>query len=405
MLKPLEHPRLAKIIREAVGHAAQKTMVLSDAVMSMPSSNYTDPDRFNLEVRRIFRRLPMMLGASAELKEPGSFKTMTVAGVPVLITRGADGAVRSFINSCTHRGTAVATEERGSAKRFTCPYHGWTFGQKGELLAVASAQDFGEIDKSCHSLRSLPVAERAGLIFGSVDPKGAVDLDQYLCGIDAVLQAFNFENWYFFGSRRLEGPNWKIAFDGYLDLYHLPVLHRQTFGHLKLGNRAIYHHWGPHQHLIPIDHRLAALSAIPEDEWPDMLVLLGVWALFPGTSMSGFAEIPGCGRAVSVAQLFPGSTVGSSYTYQSYLLEREPTPEAAELVQRNFDLLETVVRDEDYATGFLQQQALEAGGMEEVKFGRNEGGLQEFHRWVDRIVSTADEDLGGLFQPAENEVL
>ena len=65
-----------------------------------------------------------------------------------------------------------------------------------------------------------------------------------------------------------------------------------------------------------------------------------------------------------------------------------------------FDLLEKVVEDEDYATGFLQQRALKAGGREFVLFGRNEGGGHRFHGWVDRLLEAEDGDLNALFAGA-----
>jgi hypothetical protein len=57
-----------------------------------------------------------------------------------------------------------------------------------------------------------------------------------------------------------------------------------------------------------------------------------------------------------------------------------------------------VVAEEDYATGLKQQQAMETGAKDHVLFGRNEGGGHNFHRWVDTILETSDEDLPKLFQ-------
>ncbi|MDB5447396.1 MAG: hypothetical protein JWQ97_2713, partial [Phenylobacterium sp.] len=34
-----------------------------------------------------------------------------------------------------------------------------------------------------------------------------------------------------------------------------------------------------------------------------------------------------------------------------------------------------------------------------VLFGRNEGGAQAFHGWVERILAASDADLAGMFQP------
>jgi hypothetical protein len=56
-----------------------------------------------------------------------------------------------------------------------------------------------------------------------------------------------------------------------------------------------------------------------------------------------------------------------------------------------------VVRDEDYATGKRQHQALQSGLMKEVLFGRNEKGGQVFHQWAKRLTRASDEELVAIF--------
>ena len=41
-----------------------------------------------------------------------------------------------LVNRCAHRGTMVCPADRGHARTFTCPYHGWTYDLSGELLGV-----------------------------------------------------------------------------------------------------------------------------------------------------------------------------------------------------------------------------------------------------------------------------
>ncbi len=60
--------------------------------------------------------------------------------------------------------------------------------------------------------------------------------------------------------------------------------------------------------------------------------------------------------------------------------------------------MEHVVRDEDYATGLKIQRTVKTGAKKEFVFGRNEGGAQYVHGWIDAILETADEDLSDLFR-------
>jgi len=393
MNKLLDTSELAAMVRTGMAHARARTIEKAPGVLKLPAKRYYDPKIFEAEMRQIFRRIPLLLATTAELPKPGDFKTIEAVGVPVLIARGQDGVVRAFVNSCSHRGTAVATEPRGNARRFVCPYHGWTFTQKGELMGVASADDFGSIDKSCYGLVELPAAERAGLIWVILNEKPSVSFDAFLAGYDKLLSHFGFETWRFFESRVIEGPNWKIAYDGYLDFYHLPVLHKNTFGE-AMCNQALYYNWGPHQRVQAPTPDLLDFEDKPESEWPDELMLKGVWTIFPHISIASFDR---GGRAVMISQLLPGATVDRSYTTQIYLTPKEPTPENAAELTAQFKFLETVVKDEDYATGFRQQIALKNGGRDHVLFGENEGGAQRFHTWVDRLIAARDDELEALF--------
>ena len=59
------------------------------------------------------------------------------------------------------------------------------------------------------------------------------------------------------------------------------------------------------------------------------------------------------------------------------------------------------MQHEDYGTGLRQQKALDAGLTEYVYVGRNEGGGQVFHGWVQKLLDTANEDLNALFSPVK----
>ena len=90
--------QLLEMTRSLIAHAQAGTIDQAPAVARIPVSAYTDPALFELEKKRIFRRLPLMLAPACELPEPGSYKAITVVGVPVLLTRQKDGSVAAFLN-------------------------------------------------------------------------------------------------------------------------------------------------------------------------------------------------------------------------------------------------------------------------------------------------------------------
>jgi len=387
--------QLIEMAKHNLSHANAGTIEQTDAILKVPASNYTDEARWHLEMDRVFKRVPLMLAMTAEMPNPGDYKSMMAVDTPVLISRGQDGEVRAFVNMCRHRGSQIMPEGTGNTARFTCPYHAWSYSQAGELIGVYSEQDFGDVDRSCNSLVSLPVAERAGLIWVMINPNAGLDIDTFLSGYDELLGHFGFENWHFFESRTLKGPNWKIAYDGYLDLYHLPILHKDTFGN-QFPNQALYYAWGPHQRVSSPDPTLEKYQGVPESEWSTEHLMAGVWTIFPHVSIAGF---DGGGRGVMLSQLFPGDSPLESITVQNYLMEKPPeNDEITELAHEQFKFLEYVVAEEDYATGLRQQKALLTGALPHVMFGRNEGGGQAFHGWLEKILAADDQALPALFQ-------
>jgi carnitine monooxygenase subunit len=394
--------RLQEVARDVLTHVQDETFRFAPDVMTVDARVYTDEERFQREKQKLFRRLPLMLAASCELRTTGDYKAMEVAGVPVLLTRGKDGVARAFLNACTHRA-AILAQGSGNASRFSCPYHGWTFTNQGALLGIASADDFGAVSKATMGLREFPTFEKAGLIWAVLDTGSTLDIAAFLSGYDRLLEGFGLEKWHLVDSRTLKGANWKLALDAHLEFYHIPVLHKNTFGP-AVDNKALYYSSGPHQRLIrtqqvpnrvlPDQANLFNCIGKPESEWPTEAMMLGEWILFPHVSINSFYN---GGRGVIVSQVFPGATVDESFTIQNYLVENEPDEDSRAEALKNAEFLAHVVNDEDLPTSNGQQRVLESGLLPTVCYGKNEGGLQHFHRWIDRILETDDAQLNALF--------
>ena len=389
--------QLIELAKQDLAHGRAGTLDQVDEILQIPVENYYDQDRFDREVAKIFRRIPLVLGATAELPNPGDYKAVEAAGVQVLITRTRDNQVKAFVNMCSHRGARLVDPGNGTAHKFTCPYHAWTYSPDGDLVAIYSNDDFGDLDKSCHGLTELPCLESAGIIWVTLDPNSKLDIKSFLSGYDAMLENFGLSTWHHQHTQTVQGPNWKVAYDGYLDYYHLPILHKETFG-ADMGNQANYYSWGPHTHMGRPDTHWESYENLPEEEWPTDELVQGVWTIFPHISIASFG---GGGRSIMLSQLFPGKTPETSYTNQIFLMEKEPdTDQLKAEAQQQFDFLKYVVQEEDYATGIALQKNLDVGAKTHVMFGKNEGGGQAFHKWVDKILDASDEELPGLFSGA-----
>lgn len=386
--------RLIDSAKRTLAHHRAGTQDQADGVYRVPATNYYDPTRWREEMDAIFRRLPLVMGFSAELPEPGSYKATEAAGVSVLMTRGNDGAMRAFVNMCSHRGAIVVEDGVGTARRFSCPYHAWTYDLTGDLVGVLDRDDFGDFDASCNGLTPLAVAERAGIIWVTITPGVSLDIDTHLQGYDEVLDYLDIGSCTMVGTNVIAGPNWKVAYDGYLDLYHLPVLHRASFG-ADMPNKAIYDAWGPHQKVSSPSGFVERFEDLPEDEWPDQALFGGLATIFPHVSVASFES---GGKIYMISQLFPGDGPDKSVTLQNFLAVGEVDDERREEIVKTMAFLEHVVRDEDYYTGNRIQRSVKTGAKTHFLFGRNEGGGQRFHKWVDALIATDDADLPALYE-------
>lgn len=196
---------------------------------------FVDESIYRLELERIFAMCWMYIGHESQIPDPGDFLTTSIGEDPVLVTRGKDGQVRAFLNSCSHRGAKVCRSELGNATMFRCPYHGWCYNGDGDLIAVPrSKQIYGpdvELDRDTLGLREVAQLDTyAGLIFATWNPSAA-PLTDYLGGMTTYLDLM-FE--------RMEGGvevvggvhrwtidcNWKIPSENFAgDHYHVTSTH------------------------------------------------------------------------------------------------------------------------------------------------------------------------------------
>jgi len=83
---------------------------------------YYDPARYQREVSVLFRRHPIVVAYSGQLRKAGDFVVHNDTGQPILVVRGTDGVLRAFLNVCRHRSASVELKPGGANKRaFVCP--------------------------------------------------------------------------------------------------------------------------------------------------------------------------------------------------------------------------------------------------------------------------------------------
>ncbi|MFC5181349.1 aromatic ring-hydroxylating oxygenase subunit alpha [Actinomadura harenae] len=194
---------------------------------------FSDPALYQQELGRVFARSWLFLAHETQFGRAGDFFTTFMGADPVIVTRQRDGTYRVLLNSCRHRGMRVCRYDSGNAKAFTCPYHGWSYGTDGTLIAVPEERAaYGErLDRSEWGLAAVPRVETyKGLVFGTWDTE-IPPLREYLGDVTYFLDVLldpdgqgavmvpGVHKW------RMRG-NWKLAAEQFAgDTYHVASTH------------------------------------------------------------------------------------------------------------------------------------------------------------------------------------
>ena len=194
---------------------------------------FSDPDIYQRELKQIFAKCWLFLGHRSQLPNENDFIATYMGEDPVIVTRQPGGKIGAFLNMCRHRGNRVCRADSGNQRTFTCPFHGWTYGNNGDLKVVPGHKQVyhEELDMEAHGL--IPVAridDYKGMIFATFD-KNAPALDEYLGDmawyLDMALDRREGGIEFLPGVHKWRIKcNWKFPVDNFAgDSYHGPVSH------------------------------------------------------------------------------------------------------------------------------------------------------------------------------------
>lgn len=209
-------------------------------------SLYTDAAIYQEELNKIWFQTWVYVGHESEIPSPNDFVMKSIGPEPVIMTRDKSGEIHLLHNRCPHRGNRVCMTEQGNARSFTCPYHGWTFANDGDLKGYPFPSGYEGVDRRELGLgRVSRVGNYRGFIFGSMAAEGPT-LEEHLGAamrsIDALCETSpegKVEITAGFLKHKVKA-NWKFLVENETDGYHPSFVHASIFEVAQSGIGTLY---------------------------------------------------------------------------------------------------------------------------------------------------------------------
>jgi benzoate/toluate 1,2-dioxygenase alpha subunit len=219
-------------IRKALDTAVEDDS--ANGVHRVSRDIFTDPALFELEMKHIFEGNWIYLAHESQIPNRNDYFTTYIGRQPIFIARNKDNEVNAFINACSHRGSMICRHKRGNKATFTCPFHGWTFSNSGQLLKVKDPDGAGYPEQfHVEGSRDLKKVARfeayRGFLFGSLNP-GVKPLAEHLGETTKIVdmmvdQAPDGLEVLRGSSSYIYDGNWKLQAENGADGYHVSSLH------------------------------------------------------------------------------------------------------------------------------------------------------------------------------------
>ena len=346
----------------------------ADDASSIPAERYYAPAIWEAEVGHLFRTLPLIAAHSSELAA-GQVLAHDAYGVPILLSRDAEGRVRAFLNVCRHRGMRLVPAGAAQARAsIVCPYHGWTYKPDGRLRHMLHAEAFDPCSAGERDLAALPCEERHGLVWVIPSPRDGMGLDAFLGGLGAELDFYEVDRLELFRTIEAEYPaNWKLIVDAFLE---------DTIWPYFADGITAAERYGPHISSLVArreaqDWAAAPAAAVPEGQVGVRELATPSQVIFPNTITIFHPDY------LSLITLYPTGPETLRWTHRMLVPREKNTPDWAPHWEKTFRLIEQgVFQKEDIHCAVGIQQGLKSGANRELTLGRIEQALAWYHRSV-----------------------
>ncbi|MEZ5667310.1 MAG: aromatic ring-hydroxylating dioxygenase subunit alpha [Alphaproteobacteria bacterium] len=329
--------------------------------VTLPAWCYRDADLYQRERREIFAKCWQLFAHEDQLREPGAYVADTVAGFPLFVLRGRDGALRGFHNVCRHRAAPLVDAGQGRCDVLRCRYHGWLYDHDGNLKKTPLFGEDASFDPAEFGLFPIRVESWRGFVMVNID-RDAAPFAAAHAGFIAECAELPLEDYRFHS--RLTHPvacNWKTYVENYLEAYHVPYVHPALSKEVDVGTYQVLPRDGYMLHVSP--PRSPGQARVNQGFWA---FALPNWAF----------NVYGVGAAIE--RMKPDGLGGMVIDYL-YMFAKD----AGDAAVADALAMSRVTTAEDARICEQVQVNLDAGVYETGRVSpRYENGLAEFHAWV-----------------------
>lgn len=376
----------------------------------LPPWTYSNPELFELEYDAFFLRRWQFVGHVNEVTGAGDFMTADIGRDNVIVIRGKDEKLRAFMNVCRHRGSRILEDSGNCRGVIKCPYHGWTYRLDGSLLGVPLEENFPDFDRSQYGLHEIQLDVFHGFVFVRVRGDGPTVAEEFAYTA-RYFEMYDVENYIpcMQESRQVWNVNWKVAWDNYLENYHIPVGHpslnrlltvTDEFEELASGVNYGVFELKQQPSNVDVEREYQQKFRYANERIPKEI--RGKWVQFGVTGYLGIDLYP---EMLDIFQLIP---LGPHQTAvrAAFYGHKDPTAEECRLRELNL-LINDPVNDEDKTLCERVQKGLQTTGYRPGPLSSEESSVFFFHQAVRELVpvTTLDEapEVGKV--SAENERL
>lgn len=328
------------------------------APVTAPALWYRDPSYWPRERSEIFARSWQYIGHESQLAEPGQWVADEIAGFPLLVVRGGDGALNAFHNVCRHRAGPLTDGHEGKCDGLLrCKYHGWSYTLDGRLRM---AREFGAksgFDAREYGLFPVRVETWRGTVWVAVDP-GIAPFAEWIAPVEALIKDQDWSDLKV--SLRRHHPikcNWKTYVENYLEGYHVPDVHPSLNAEVDAS-----------RYVVTMEGKVAIHEVPMRIEQP---VYGGLWAwMWPNLGINIYQ------KGLMLERMSPEGASGTRLDY-IYLM-----PDGEAVSDETLAMSDAVTSEDIWIVEKVQQN-LNAGVYDVGRLSPlHEGAIAAFQSWV-----------------------